>query len=322
MIAVSTRRRKQRGNTILESAMVFLPMMAMFFGVIDVCFAVSIQSLFSQAVRAGSRWAITYSSTYNGNTCTSQAACIASVVQDNAVGFLAGTKSNLCRAVELRHISNNLNDADHDMYGRYLYCRGHSDPSLHLYGKHRQRKFHRNHQRDDQLRESAGKYRGGFHPRLSPALDGADYGLRRIRDDRILRRQHADRHLLGKDWTWTQLVRLCFRRPGRSYGRNDDSSESIRESMNMKRSKSESGQAMLEFSIVTISLAFMFAGAFTVGAYLNKALQVSNVTRSAAVLMVRSLTGHQGGPESGTFAKSAHSDSRGKRIGNGCEFQL
>lgn len=54
--------------------------------------------------------------------------------------------------------------------------------------------------------------------------------------------------------------------------------------------KSEAGQAMLEFSIVTISLAFMFAGAFTIGAMLNKALQVSNVTRSAAVLMVRSVT--------------------------------
>lgn len=56
------------------------------------------------------------------------------------------------------------------------------------------------------------------------------------------------------------------------------------------RSKSQSGQAMLEFSIVTISLAFMFAGAFTIGAMLNKALQVSNVTRSAAVLMVTAVT--------------------------------
>ena len=56
------------------------------------------------------------------------------------------------------------------------------------------------------------------------------------------------------------------------------------------RSKSESGQALLEFSIVTISLAFMFAGAFTIGAMLNKALQVSNVTRSAAVLMVTAVT--------------------------------
>ncbi len=55
-------------------------------------------------------------------------------------------------------------------------------------------------------------------------------------------------------------------------------------------SKSESGQALIEFAIVTISLTFLFAGAFTIGAMLNKALQVSNVTRSAAVLMVRSVT--------------------------------
>lgn len=107
MIAVSERRRKQRGNTILDSALCFLPMMAMFFGIIDVCYAVSIQSLFSQAVRAGARFAITYSSTYGGSSCTSsQAVCIAKVVQDNAVGFLAGTKSNYVYVNY--YISNNL----------------------------------------------------------------------------------------------------------------------------------------------------------------------------------------------------------------------
>lgn len=58
----------------------------------------------------------------------------------------------------------------------------------------------------------------------------------------------------------------------------------------LTRSKSESGQAVLEFALVTISLAFMFAGVFTVGSMLSKALQVSNITRSAAVLMVRSIT--------------------------------
>jgi len=106
MIAVTPRRRKQRGNTILDSALCFLPMMAMFFGVIDVCYAVSIQSLFSQAVRAGSRFAITYGANYNGTACTSQAACVAQVVQDNAVGFLAGTKAN--SVVVNYYISNNL----------------------------------------------------------------------------------------------------------------------------------------------------------------------------------------------------------------------
>jgi Flp pilus assembly protein TadG len=108
MIAVSTRRKKkQRGDAILEWALCMLPMMAMFFGIIDVCYAVSIQSLFSQAVRAGSRFAITYSANYNGTSCaTSQAACIAQVVQDNSVGFLAGNRIN--SVVVRYYISNNL----------------------------------------------------------------------------------------------------------------------------------------------------------------------------------------------------------------------
>jgi Flp pilus assembly protein TadG len=91
---------------MLESAMCFLPMMAMFFGVIDVCFAVSIQSLFSQAVRAGSRWAITYQTTYNGTACTSQAVCIAQVVQDNSIGMLSGSPSSYITVNY--YISNNL----------------------------------------------------------------------------------------------------------------------------------------------------------------------------------------------------------------------
>lgn len=107
MIAVSARRRRQRGNTVLESALCFLPMMAMFFGIIDVCYAVSIQSLFSQAVRAGSRFAVTYSANYGATSCaSSQAACVAKVVQDNAVGFLAGAKIN--SLVVNYYISNNL----------------------------------------------------------------------------------------------------------------------------------------------------------------------------------------------------------------------
>jgi len=68
-------------------------MFAIFFGIIDVCYAVSIQSLLSQAVRAGSRWAVTYQTTYDGNTCTSQATCIAQVVVDNSVGFLSSNSS-------------------------------------------------------------------------------------------------------------------------------------------------------------------------------------------------------------------------------------
>jgi hypothetical protein len=47
---------------------------------------------------------------------------------------------------------------------------------------------------------------------------------------------------------------------------------------------------MLEFGIVMVFLIPMFTGAFSIGMALTKAIQVSNVARDAAVLMVRSNT--------------------------------
>jgi hypothetical protein len=64
----------------------------------------------------------------------------------------------------------------------------------------------------------------------------------------------------------------------------------MRFSRPIRTRKTQKGQAILEFSLIAFSLALMFAGAFTVGAMLNKALQVSNITRSAAVLMVTAIT--------------------------------
>jgi hypothetical protein len=57
---------------------------------------VFLQNTLANATQAGTRFAITFSPTYNGASCAaSQAACITQVVQDNAFGFLAGTQSNL-----------------------------------------------------------------------------------------------------------------------------------------------------------------------------------------------------------------------------------
>lgn len=89
------RRTGERGNTMLETALVFLPMLAMFFGILDVSMVVFLQSTLMNASREGTRVAITFPSTYNGTTCTSQSTCIISAVQNNAFGFLAGSNSNL-----------------------------------------------------------------------------------------------------------------------------------------------------------------------------------------------------------------------------------
>jgi hypothetical protein len=79
----------------LEAGLIFLPMMAMFFGIVDVSFAVFIQSTLNTAAREGARFAVTFSPNYNGTSCaSSQATCIAQVAQDNATGFLSGARAS------------------------------------------------------------------------------------------------------------------------------------------------------------------------------------------------------------------------------------
>ena len=88
------RSSRQRGNAMLEAALVFLPMMAIFLGIVDVSLAVYIQSTLTTATREGVRFAITFQSSYNGNACASQATCIEQVVQNYAVGVPGGLASN------------------------------------------------------------------------------------------------------------------------------------------------------------------------------------------------------------------------------------
>ena len=89
------RRSSQRGNSLLETALIFLPMCALFFGTIDFGFLFFLQNTFQNATREGVRFAITYSTSYGATSCTSsQATCITQVVQDNAFGMLAGSKSS------------------------------------------------------------------------------------------------------------------------------------------------------------------------------------------------------------------------------------
>lgn len=88
---VSERRRaSERGNAMLESALILLPMLAIFLGIVDVSLGIYIQSTLSAATREGTRYAITYNSSCAG----SQAACIAQVVQNNAIGLPAGLASS------------------------------------------------------------------------------------------------------------------------------------------------------------------------------------------------------------------------------------
>jgi Flp pilus assembly protein TadG len=76
-------RAGERGNAIVEAALVLLPMMALFFAMIDFPFAVFIQNTLREAVREGVRFAITQQTGGSG-----QDAAIKSVVESNSFGFL------------------------------------------------------------------------------------------------------------------------------------------------------------------------------------------------------------------------------------------
>jgi Flp pilus assembly protein TadG len=88
------RRKRQGGDSLLEMALIFIPMIALFFGIVDFSFVIFLESTFESAAREGTRFAITFQSAYGGLNCTQgQSACTAQVVQDNSVGFLSGSKA-------------------------------------------------------------------------------------------------------------------------------------------------------------------------------------------------------------------------------------
>src|SRR5690348_5461573 len=87
-------RRKlvsRRGSTILELALILTPMFALLLSIVELSFPVFKKSTFQAAVREGVRYGITYQTTYNGTSYSSQTNAIKAVVQNNAMGFLAGS---------------------------------------------------------------------------------------------------------------------------------------------------------------------------------------------------------------------------------------
>jgi Flp pilus assembly protein TadG len=81
--STAARSRTQGGSAIVEAALVFLPMMAMFFAMIDFPVAIFIQNTIREAVREGVRFAITQQTGASG-----QDAAIKAVVESYSDGFI------------------------------------------------------------------------------------------------------------------------------------------------------------------------------------------------------------------------------------------
>jgi Flp pilus assembly protein TadG len=82
------RRRRQGGNFFVEMGLGFLPFFALLFGIMDFSLAIFISNTLQNAVREGSRYAITYNVTYQGTTYSSQTDAVKAVVESFSMGFL------------------------------------------------------------------------------------------------------------------------------------------------------------------------------------------------------------------------------------------
>jgi hypothetical protein len=71
-------------------AFTLLPLFALMFGIVDFGFAIFLRSTFQHAVREGTRYAVTYTTSPG----MGHDASIKNVVQNSAMGFLSGTNSD------------------------------------------------------------------------------------------------------------------------------------------------------------------------------------------------------------------------------------
>lgn len=79
------RRRRQRGNQLVEVSLIFLPLLALLLALIDFSTALFLRATMQNAVREGVRYAVTYQT--SGGLC--QDASIKAIVKGSAVGFLS-----------------------------------------------------------------------------------------------------------------------------------------------------------------------------------------------------------------------------------------
>lgn len=81
---LAKRSQIKRGSATLEAALIFLPLFALVFAIVDFGFAMFLRSTFQHAVREGCRYAVTSQK----KAGMGHDASIASEVKYNALGFL------------------------------------------------------------------------------------------------------------------------------------------------------------------------------------------------------------------------------------------
>jgi Flp pilus assembly protein TadG len=101
------RGRSQGGSAFVEMSLGFLPFFALIFGIMDFSLAIFINNTLQDAAREGVRYAITYNTTVNGTTYSSQTQAVQAVVESGSMGFLSS--SNGTNYIKVNYyLPNNL----------------------------------------------------------------------------------------------------------------------------------------------------------------------------------------------------------------------
>ena len=291
------RRRGQSGNAFVEMAIVFLPLCALMFGIIDFSMLLFIQSSIQTAAREAARFATTYQSQYNSTSCVaSQATCINQVAEDNAVGFLSGSKSSYITINY--YTANNLNSPVMTCNCGYVHAGGNSAAnSVKRCG--------------GELCQPAGQRGRGGYSQLSLELAGANQGIHAGHGGEFER-------AVGGCAGWIADRKLPRRPLLEGHGRTTDKSEDPNAHSKDNAYSREAGNAIIEFALVASFLVPLLAGAFSIGMSLAKGIQISAVCREADVLFLRSVTD----PEAGLDLSQAANQSIVVRSAMGLQMNL
>jgi len=97
------RRRKQNGNTTVETALMFLPFFGLILGIADFSMALFITGAFQQAARDAAQFTTTYNLTYNGTTYGSQTAAAKAIIYAESFGFINASNDNANHYVQVNY---------------------------------------------------------------------------------------------------------------------------------------------------------------------------------------------------------------------------
>lgn len=100
------KRARQRGNTLVEMALVMTPFFALTLTTIELAVPIFLKCTFVDAVREGVRYGVTYQTSYAGTNYSSQTAAIQAVVEGNSMGFLNSSNANLITVQYLNSANN------------------------------------------------------------------------------------------------------------------------------------------------------------------------------------------------------------------------